>query len=180
MAKTNDKLKQFDAQLKSVLAPRLKEEGFEREKKARLWIRPSAVTDQVRQLVWIQVGGAATSVAGKFTVEFGIYFPKYDQFMNGNKLLGPVIGGCHFDLRARLGMLIAPPSDRWWPYSADETEMAKQIKEIQQLIAKHGLPWFASTDTLANADLYNTGKMPEPDRLRRENFERMRARGANG
>jgi Domain of unknown function (DUF4304) len=180
MAKTNDKLRQFDTQLKLVVAPILEAEGFVRSGRIRLWTRPSEVVEDAQQLIWFQVGESASLLGGKFTVELGIYYPQFDRFANGRKLLGPVIGACHFDVRARLGMLIAPPEDRWWRYSADEAPMAKQLDEIDQWVNELGLPWFQAIDTVANAELYNTGKVPEPDRLRREEFERQRAKRKNG
>jgi hypothetical protein len=172
MAKANDRLRRFDAYLKAVVAPVLTEQGFVKAGRQRLWTRPSPTGTGIAQLVWVQVGEAASPRDGKFTVEFGIYYPKYDRFVNGRDQLGPVIGACHFDVRARLGVLMAPPEDRWWRYAVDEAALAEQLGQIARWLVDLGLPWLTTTDTKENASLYNTGKVPEPDRKQREAYER--------
>ena len=91
VAKANDRLHQFDAQLKATVASLLEEQGFTRSGRTRLWTRPSETAQGVCQLVWIQVGESASTLGGRFTVEFGIYYPKYDRFANGRDLIGKAI-----------------------------------------------------------------------------------------
>ncbi len=175
MASANDRLRRFDESLQEVCGPMLEAAGFDRAGRTRLWIRSSESAKGVEQLVWFQVGESASLQGGQFTVEFGIYYPNYDRFANGRKLLGPVIGSCHFDVRMRLGELLQPREDRWWRYSGTCEEVTDRVKSVASLVAEFGLPWLAATDSLANAALYNTGKLPEPDRLRREEYEQRKA-----
>ena len=176
MAKANDRLRLFDAQVKAIIDPLLAEHGFARAGRARLWVGPSSTGKGICQLVWLQVGESASLRDGKYTVELGVYYPKYDRFCNKPELAGPVIGACHFDVRSRLGLLMSPPADHWWPYAGTEKSVAERLGETGRLLTELGLPWLQTTDTPENAALYNTGKMPEPDRKRREAFERHRGR----
>jgi hypothetical protein len=50
--------------------------------------------------------------------------------------------------------------------------VGKRLGQVLRAIEKSGLSWFENTDTPETAALYNTGKMPEPDRLRREAYEK--------
>ena len=175
MAKTTVPLQLFDGQLQEVVAPFLEAKGFARAGRARLWVRASTTSKDISHLVWFQVGEPASSTGGRFTAEVGIYYPKYDRFCNGRKLLGPVIGACHFDVRRRIGQFQLTPADKWWPYTGSAETLARDVAKVVQLLSEHGLQWLVATDTPANEALYNTGKMPEPDRLRREAFERQKA-----
>lgn len=175
MGKVPNILRRFDANLRTMLAPLLLEQGFERPGRARLWIQSSSTGKGICRLVWFQVAESSSLSAGRFTVEFGIYYPKYDRFMNGRDLMGPDIGACHFDVRARLGVLMQPPEDRWWSYKGDDKQAAAQLSSVARWIVELGLPWFEATDTPANAAVYNTGKIPEPDVKRREAFKRFQA-----
>ena len=175
MAKAPAPLQRLDSQLKELVAPVLEGKGFVRAGRARLWVRASATARGVCHLVWFQVGEPASSLGGRFTAEVGVYYPKLDRFRNGRDLLGPVIGACHFDVRRRIGLFLPTPEDKWWPYSEASTALPRHVTEITRLLEEHALPWLAAVDTPANEAVYNTGKMPEPDRLRREAFERQRA-----
>jgi hypothetical protein len=168
VAKPSDPLRQFDSQLKDILAPMLEEHGFVRAERTRLWRRPSSSAKDVYHLVWFQIGESASTLGGQFTVELGLYYPKYDRFCNGRTLSGPGIAACHFDLRKRLGLFLPKPIDKWWSYNKGEDDLNKQIAAVVKLLTQHGLSWFEETDTPETAAAYNTGKLPEPDRLRRE------------
>ena len=175
MAKASGHLSLLDGQLKDAIAPLLDESGFSRAGQTRLWLRPSLTGKQIHHLVWFQIGESASSQAGRFTVELGLYYPKYDRFCNGRELFGPGIAACHFDLRKRLGFFLVKPEDKWWPYNNGEEQLMKQMADVRKLLVSKGLPWFDETDTPANAATYNTGKLPEPDRLRREAREQALA-----
>jgi hypothetical protein len=175
MAKAAAPLQLLDGQLKEVIAPFLEGAGFARTGRTRLWVRASATAKGVCHLVWFQVGEPASSLGGRFTAEVGVYYPRYDRFANRRDLLGPVIGACHLDARRRVGMFLPTPEDKWWPYTGASAALARHVAAVKGLLEEHGLPWLAAADSPANEAVYNTGKMPEPDRLRREAFERRRA-----
>lgn len=165
----------FDSKLNEVVVPLLEGEGFARVGRARLWVRASQTSKGVCQLIWFQVGESASSLGGQFTAEVGLYYPKYDRFCNGRDQLGPVIGACHSDVRRRVGLFRSTPEDKWWPYTGAATTLAKHVSEVKHLLEEHALQWLVATDTSANEAVYNTGKMPEPDRLRREAYQRQLA-----
>lgn len=177
MAKTATALKLLDGQLQELAEPFLAGEGFTRAGKNRLWLRGSSTAKDVNHLVWFQVGESASTLGGRFTAEVGLYYPKYDRFRNGRELAGPLIGSCHFDMRRRVGMFLSKPEDKWWPYKGSAETVAKEVNAVLQLLRQYGLPWLLSADTPANAAIFNTGKLPEPDRLRREAYERQMAAG---
>ena len=95
MAKASGHLSLLDGQLKDAIAPLLDESGFSRAGQTRLWLRPSLTGKQIHHLVWFQIGESASSQAGRFTVELGLYYPKYDRFCNGRELFGPGIAAEH-------------------------------------------------------------------------------------
>lgn len=175
MAKSSDHLRRLDTQLKNTLAPMLEEHGFSRAGRTRLWRRPSSSVKDVYHLVWFQIGESASTLGGQFTIELGLYYPKYDRFRNGRTLFGPEIAACHFDLRKRLGFLLPKPTDKWWAYNNGEDDLTKQITAVIHLLTQRGLPWFDEADTPETAAAYNTGKLPEPDRQRQEAREKVLA-----
>lgn len=175
MAKSLSPLQVFDLQLKEVVSTLLEEHGFVRSGRQRLWVRESTTAKNVCQLIWFQIGESSSSLSGHFTVELGIYYPKYDRLCNRRALLGPVIGACHFDMRQRLGMFLPKPEDKWWPYSVTPEKLLLTIDKVLKLMTHHGLPWLTKADNPENEATYNTGKLPEPDRLRREAYERHQA-----
>lgn len=163
MAKASPKLDQFDRQLTAIVTPELASHGFARGKPGREYVRPSPGGSDIYHLVSFQVGPATSNLAGKYTVELGLYYPAFARKM-GQEVLKPSIRHSHLNVRIRLGFLFSPQEDRWWPQFAVESRQAAQLREVVGQIVSLGLPWFEATDTNENAALYNVGKKPKRDK----------------
>ncbi|HYW55874.1 MAG TPA: DUF4304 domain-containing protein [Polaromonas sp.] len=148
----SDATRALDQQLRLVVLPALKEQGFEFDRR-RTFRR--AGPDGAIQIVNFQVG--ERSMEGQFTVNLGVYRPG-DPIHDTKVELGKVMEHhCPSERRKRLGELRAPAFaglrqvpvlgvlfgsvDRWWPISGAEQITRRSLEKVTKALVDQGLPW---------------------------------------
>jgi len=77
------------------------------------------------------------SLYGKFTVNLGVWIPEVGEYHLGNPR-GKTVHEYDCQIRARLGVLMEPPADRWWVLDDDWPESAGAVLSA---LEESGLPF---------------------------------------
>lgn len=162
-----DRLKVLDKAIEKIAAPVLEPDGFRYGAK-RTFRKVGATTCRI---INFQVG--TRWMAGKFTVNLGVYCPEF--FLYDGKP-PPLQEACEWNclpgFRERLGKLAKSPwtrlwtgflgpsedawwkeilygsHDRWWRFSADEEQTNTSVRKALALIKTVGFPWLDDRDRL--------------------------------
>lgn len=127
---------------------------------------------QTVHIIEFQVG--VRFMAGKFTVNLGVYSPTYFTGSDTRKAPEPesaLPSDCLPGFNGRLGCLretlwyrtfskifgqpntlwkelLYAPRDHWWPFSEQQELTQKSVRQVVQLILDRGLPWLEKHDDL--------------------------------
>ena len=142
--------KRIDEIVKIGLAPLLKENGF--SKSSRNFYRES---ESAWRVVNVQSSQSNSDMAGKFTVNLGVYLPQVAALAGQSPVTGkPKEYDC--TVRKRIGALMPHGVDYWWEL-LPSTDPAAIAATVAAAVETYGLPWFAANtsvlqvaDTLAN------------------------------
>ena len=112
-------------------------------------------------------------MAGEFTVNLAVFHPKYCEPVSSEILSGgPRESHCLMDFRRRLSFLrdtpltrffrnrvrttdsflkwwLVTPTDKWWPYTSDAVQVAKQLDLVRELLLARGLDWLDRNSDVA-------------------------------
>lgn len=108
---------------------------------------------------WGVIGFQRSPVSGlvprdSFTVNLGVVSRRLVAFFSSTRLVAGKLPEVNHHWRERLGFLLDPPRDEWWPLDADLTAIIKLLKErAVPLIRRH------MTDE-ALRDLWLSGQSP--------------------
>ena len=93
----------------------------------------------------MEIPGLRPNLYGRFTVNLGVYLDAVREQTRFPATRPGFINEYNCHLRQRLGLLMDPPEDRWWPLdSPDEVGLL-----VRDLIADVGLAWLR---TLSSQD----------------------------
>jgi hypothetical protein len=143
-----------------IIEPELVRRGFKHERSTRAFRRQSG---ECTQIVEFQIG--ARSMAGKFTVNLAVFHPDYcDAAVRELGTDRPREFHCLMKFRIRLSLLrdtlfarvfrvqcrdtgsfpkrwLTTPTDKWWPFSPDEAQVATALRSVGELLLVRGLDW---------------------------------------
>ncbi|TXH65425.1 MAG: DUF4304 domain-containing protein [Lysobacteraceae bacterium] len=144
----------FDQALREIAVPALAARGFRFD--GSRTFRRLAEHSRVSQIINFQLG--QRSMAGKFTVNLGIYVDGDSSGINPSRAQEH---DCLFERRRRIGALIplrfpglaALPfvgflfgtRDRWWSFSENPSRTASSLSAAVEQITAHGLDWLNTT-----------------------------------
>ena len=114
------------------VVPLLKSAGFRKRRNAFNRITEPGLV----QVVSFQMGEFMPgSLYGRFTINLGVYVP--EMVLDEHAKRGDWVKESSCQLRQRIGLLLTPPEDVWWPLD-DPTEAAGAARDA---LANAGLPW---------------------------------------
>ncbi|MGZ4971941.1 MAG: DUF4304 domain-containing protein [Limisphaerales bacterium] len=135
-------------------------QGFSYDSPARTFRRSSGGCTQI---VNFQVG--VRTMEGKFTVNLGVFHQDYHQKTSAEvPAKPPRESDCLMEFRRRLSVLrytpvtaffqslihnhdsflkwwLVTPIDKWWAFTSDEPQVAKQLTCVRELLFTRGLEW---------------------------------------
>ncbi|WKZ57582.1 MAG: DUF4304 domain-containing protein [Bdellovibrionota bacterium] len=160
-----DRVRVLDAAIKEQAGAWLRSRGFIHDGKRAF--RRASLSKELIQIVEFQIGLGA--VAGKFTVNLGVYWPKHTYIDNGVSPEQALPQHCLPELSQRLGKLVETPltrfflklfgprdvwwkwlfapRDLWWRFSENESVTELAIQDAIASIAEYGLPWLERNST---------------------------------
>ncbi len=177
---TTDRIKVLTAAIRQRLKPVLFAHGFVCDQNARTFRKSVAGCTQI---INVQVG--VRSLQGQFTINLGVYHPEF----RADAYFAPVSSHPmehQCVVRRRLSSLretgltrlfrswirsedsflkfwLLTPGDKWWPFSADEQQIASSIASVETLLLAKGLDWLAqNSDASGLAAEFNKRK-PSPN-----------------
>lgn len=113
------------------------------------------------------IPGLRQNLYGKFTVNLGVYLDQVNRFQDLPPA-GNFVSEYSCQLRRRLGFLLDPPEDRWWPLD----NPAETGRVMRELVGGPGLDWLKQYGSwTAIRDALETAPSPSrivsggPDRL---------------
>ena len=140
----------FDDALRLIVVPVLAGHGFTFD--GNRTFRRLSADQRVSELVNFQLG--QRSLAGKFTVNLGVYV---DGDSSGVNVAQAKEHHCPHGRRMRIGHLIPAklpvlaklpyigflfgPRDKWWPCSGDSAQLGAALSAVVDKIVLYGLPW---------------------------------------
>jgi hypothetical protein len=140
----------FDEALRLIAARVLAGHGFKFD--GNRTFRRLSADQRVSELVNFQLG--QRSLAGKFTVNLGVYV---DGDISGVNVAQAKEHHCPHGRRMRIGHLIPAklpvlaklpyigflfgPRDKWWPCSGDPAQLGAALSAVVDKIVLYGLPW---------------------------------------
>jgi hypothetical protein len=145
-----DRAKIFDKVLKEIAVPDLKKNGFHYD--GNRTFRKLTKNGSVAQIINFQLG--QRSMAGKFTVNLGVY---HEGDFAGILLNNACEYHCKQDKRIRIGHIIPAKlkrlqgipfigwlfgiPDRWWRFSDDQQFTRNNISQVMNVLNRYGVPW---------------------------------------
>jgi hypothetical protein len=151
----------FDQSI-AAIAKTLEPKGFERRGKV---IR--AMSDGNAQIIEFQKSDKSSDRRIIFTVNIGVVC---GDLLDTERTDVNRAEGIDAHLRNRLGMLLAPPSDKWWELS-ESTDLDALARELSALILSKAVPYlgrFKSADDLIA--LWESGVSPGLTAIQRSRF----------
>ena len=131
--------------IKEVLDADLRALGFRYDGASRTFRRS---VGEFVQIINFQAG--QRSLEGRFTVNLGVFHPEYHD--NGRDPgAKPLEYHCLVEFRSRIGGLIDSPilrflglpmpSDKWWPFSPDASQVRRELDRVKPLVLGKAVPW---------------------------------------
>ena len=98
-----------------------------------------------------EIPGLRENLWGKFTVNLGIFVHEVNVATQG---YAPpeFVRDYHCEFRVRLGELMEPSADRWWPLDGEFDAVVAEVREALRLPAMTWFREFASRDSILAAD----------------------------
>lgn len=137
------------ARVVSGVAPTLKAAGFKKVRHAFNRVAEPGLVHVVSfQMGQFPIGayevpGLRPNLYGKFTVNLGVFVREVYEAT----LRSPAPSFAHeydCEFRTRLGDLIAPPSDKWWPLDTPADEL---VAELAEELRGRAIPWLSEYAT---------------------------------
>jgi hypothetical protein len=98
-----------------------------------------------------EVPGLRANLWGKFTVNLGIFVN--EVYVATQRRPPPeFVRDYDCEFRVRLGELMEPPADRWWPLDREFDTVVTEVREALRLRAMTWFTDFASRDSILAAD----------------------------
>ena len=155
-----DRMWALEHGIKQFIKPEMVGQSFSYDSSTRTFRRPCR---ECTQIVNFQVG--VRTRAGKFTVNLGVFHPQYREVAAAEVHPDPPREfDCLMKFRRRLSALrytrltrffqsrihntdsflkwwLVTPTDKWWPFSPDESQVANQLSSVRELLFTKGLDW---------------------------------------
>jgi hypothetical protein len=155
-----ERMRALEDGIKQLIKPEMAEQSFSYDSATRTFRRPCG---ECTHIVNFQVG--VRLMEGKFTVNLGVFHPEYrDRAAAQGHGKPPREFDCLMEFRRRLSTLrstpltsffqsrirntdrflkwwLVTPTDKWWPFTADTSQVAKQLTSVSKLLFTRGLDW---------------------------------------